>query len=73
VEFLALSANEETISIQPAFVSHKNIPNAAMVPVANASANLRRTKPRQPPVIRVILLVGVIYFSLIACDYDFMN
>jgi DNA-binding transcriptional LysR family regulator len=37
-ESLALSANEEAISIQPAFISHLNIPNAVMVPVADAGA-----------------------------------
>ena len=36
VESLALAANEEAISIQPAFVSHLNVPNVVMVPVADA-------------------------------------
>lgn len=38
VESLALSANEDVISIQPAFISHLNIPNAVMVPIADAGA-----------------------------------
>jgi len=38
VESLALSANEEAISIQPAFTSHLNVPNIAMVPIADAGA-----------------------------------
>jgi DNA-binding transcriptional LysR family regulator len=38
VESLALSANEEAISIQPAFISHLNVPNVAMVPIADAGA-----------------------------------
>ncbi len=38
VESLALSANEEAISIQPAFISHLNVPNVVMVPLADAGA-----------------------------------
>ena len=38
VESLALSANEEAISIQPAFTSHLNVPNVVMVPIADAGA-----------------------------------
>src|ERR1700682_2875344 len=38
VESLAPVAHEEAISIQPAFISHLNIPNVAMVPIANAGA-----------------------------------
>jgi DNA-binding transcriptional LysR family regulator len=38
VESLALSANEDVISIQPAFISHLKIPNATMVPLADAGA-----------------------------------
>ncbi len=39
VESLALSANEDAISIQPAFISHLNVPNVVMVPIADAGAN----------------------------------
>jgi DNA-binding transcriptional LysR family regulator len=38
VESLALAANEDAISIQPAFISHLNVPNAVMVPIADAGA-----------------------------------
>ena len=38
VESLALAANEEAISIQPAFISHLKVPNVLMVPIADASA-----------------------------------
>ena len=38
VESLALAANEEAISIQPAFVSHLKVPNVLMVPIADAGA-----------------------------------
>ena len=38
VESLALAANEEAISIQPAFISHLKVPNVAMVPIADAGA-----------------------------------
>src|SRR5580692_4178691 len=38
VESLSLAANEEAISIQPAFISHVNIPNVVMVPIADAGA-----------------------------------
>jgi DNA-binding transcriptional LysR family regulator len=38
MESLALSANEEAISIQPAFTSHLNVPNVVMVPIADAGA-----------------------------------
>ena len=37
-ESLTLSADEDAISIQPAFISHLNVPNAVMVPVADAGA-----------------------------------
>ncbi|HEV2331311.1 MAG TPA: LysR substrate-binding domain-containing protein [Verrucomicrobiae bacterium] len=37
-ESLALAANEDVISIQPAFISHLNVPNAVMVPIADAGA-----------------------------------
>ena len=35
---LALAANEEAISIQPAFISHLKVPNVLMVPIADAGA-----------------------------------
>jgi DNA-binding transcriptional LysR family regulator len=38
VESLAVAANEEAISIQPAFISHLNVPNVVMVPIADAGA-----------------------------------
>jgi DNA-binding transcriptional LysR family regulator len=38
VESLALAANEDAISIQPAFISHLNVPNAVMVPIADVGA-----------------------------------
>jgi len=38
VETLTLAANEEAISIQPAFISHLNAPNVVMVPLADAGA-----------------------------------
>ena len=38
MESLSLAANEEAISIQPAFVSHLDIPNVVMVPIADAGA-----------------------------------
>ena len=38
VETLAMAANEEAISIQPAFISHLNVPNVVMVPIADAGA-----------------------------------
>ena len=38
VESLALAANEEAISIQPAFISHLNVPNVAMVPITDVGA-----------------------------------
>ena len=37
-ECLAVAANEEAISIQPAFISHLNVPNVVMVPIADAGA-----------------------------------
>ena len=37
-ETLTLSANEDAISIHPAFVSHLNIPNVVMVPITDAGA-----------------------------------
>jgi molybdate transport repressor ModE-like protein len=38
VESLAVAANEEAISIQPAFISHLNVPYVVMVPIADAGA-----------------------------------
>lgn len=38
VETLTLAANEDAISIQPAFASHLNVPNVVMVPIADAGA-----------------------------------
>jgi DNA-binding transcriptional LysR family regulator len=38
VESLAVAANEEAISSQPAFISHLNVPNVVMVPIADAGA-----------------------------------
>ncbi|HTV63661.1 MAG TPA: LysR family substrate-binding domain-containing protein [Verrucomicrobiae bacterium] len=38
VESLALASNEDAISIQPAFISHLNVPNVVMVPIADAGA-----------------------------------
>ena len=38
VESLGLAANEEAISIQPAFIAHLKVPNVAMVPIADAGA-----------------------------------
>ena len=38
VETLAMAANEEAISIQPAFISHLDVPNVVMVPIADAGA-----------------------------------
>lgn len=38
VETLTLAANEEAISIQPAFISHLKVPNVIMVPIADAGA-----------------------------------
>jgi molybdate transport repressor ModE-like protein len=38
VESLAVAANEEAISIQPAFISHLEVPNVVMVPIADAGA-----------------------------------
>jgi molybdate transport repressor ModE-like protein len=35
-ESLALAANEEAISIQPAFISHLKVPNVVLVPIADA-------------------------------------
>jgi DNA-binding transcriptional LysR family regulator len=37
-ETLTLAANEDAVSIQPAFISHLNIPNVVMVPIADAGA-----------------------------------
>ena len=37
-ESLTLSANEDAIMIQPAYISHLNIPNVVMVPIADAGA-----------------------------------
>ena len=38
VESLALSANEDAISIQPVFISHLKVPNVVMVPIPDAGA-----------------------------------
>jgi len=38
VETLTLAANEEAISIQPAFISHLSVPNVVLVPIADAGA-----------------------------------
>jgi molybdate transport repressor ModE-like protein len=38
VESLAVAANEEAISIQPAFISHLKVPNMIMVPIADGGA-----------------------------------
>ena len=38
MESLSLAANEEAISIQPAFIAHVNVPNVVMVPIADAGA-----------------------------------
>jgi DNA-binding transcriptional LysR family regulator len=38
VESLSLAANEEAISIQPAFISHLNVSNVVLVPIADAGA-----------------------------------
>jgi DNA-binding transcriptional LysR family regulator len=38
VESLALAANEDAISIQPAFISHLKAPNVVMIPIADAGA-----------------------------------
>ena len=38
VEILTLAANEEAISIQPAFISHLKVPNVVLVPIADAGA-----------------------------------
>jgi DNA-binding transcriptional LysR family regulator len=38
VESLAVAANEEAISIQPAFISHLKVPNVIMVPIADGGA-----------------------------------
>ena len=35
-ESLAVAANEEAISIQPAFISHLDVPNVVLVPIADA-------------------------------------
>jgi DNA-binding transcriptional LysR family regulator len=37
-ESLAVAANEEAISIQPAFISHLSAPNVVLVPIADARA-----------------------------------
>ncbi len=37
-ESLAVAANEEAISIQPAFISHLNVPNVVLVPLSDAGA-----------------------------------
>ena len=36
VETLAMAANEDAISIQPAFISHLKIPNVVLVPIADS-------------------------------------
>jgi DNA-binding transcriptional LysR family regulator len=38
VESLAAAANEESISIQPAFISRLNVPNVTFVPIADTGA-----------------------------------
>jgi len=38
VETLAMAANEEMISIQPAFISHLKVPNVVLVPIADGGA-----------------------------------
>ena len=38
VETLAMAANEEMISIQPAFIFHLKVPNVVLVPIADAGA-----------------------------------
>ena len=38
VEILAMAANEEAISIQPAFISHLIVPNVVLIPIADAGA-----------------------------------
>ena len=38
-ESLAVAANEEAISIQPAFISHLDVPNVVLVPIADAGAS----------------------------------
>jgi len=38
VSLCARLANEESISIQPAFISHQNVPNVVLVPIADAGA-----------------------------------
>ena len=38
VETLAMAANEEAISIQPAFISHLRVPNVVLIPIADAGA-----------------------------------
>lgn len=37
-ESLAVAANEEAISIQPAFIAHLNVPNVVLVPISDAGA-----------------------------------
>jgi hypothetical protein len=37
-ESLTVAANEEAISIQPAFISHLNVPNVVFAPIADAGA-----------------------------------
>lgn len=54
VESLTLAANEDVISIRPAFISHLNVPNVVMVPIADAGATWdlfivwQRGKPAGP-------------------------
>ena len=38
METLTLAANEEAISIQPAFISYLNVPNVVIIPIADAGA-----------------------------------
>lgn len=38
VESLALSENEDAISILPAFISHLKVPNLVLVPIADTNA-----------------------------------
>ena len=37
-ESLAIAANEDAISLHPAFISHLGIPNVVMVPIADTEA-----------------------------------
>ena len=58
-EALTHAANEDVITIQPAFIAHLNIPNVVMVPIAEAGATWdlfvvwQRGKPAGP--LRILL------------------